>query len=122
MPLLSDSAITLLATKTAVNMQNGAGATTLFTTAAGKVTRITHVVVRDVSATLAGGTDYDFTSWVQTADLSSMTTANTLYRVITASSTTDYTEIAASTAFQITPSTGSAGAATATIDVFGYTT
>jgi hypothetical protein len=55
-------------------------------------------------------------------DLSGMTTANTQYRVIQATDNTDFTELAASTAFQITPSTGSTGAATASIDVFGYCT
>jgi hypothetical protein len=104
-----------------VNMQNAAGAQTIFTTAAGRITRITHVVVRDTTATLAGGTAFAFTSW-RTVDLSTMTTANTTYRVLTATDNTDFAEIAASTAFQITPSTGSTGAASATIDVFGYTT
>ena len=33
---------------------------------------------------------------------------------------TKYTQIPASTAFQITVTTGSTGAATATVDVFGY--
>ena len=122
MPALRDKGIALLGSASGINMQTAGGAQTIFTTPLGKVTRITHIVIRDVSATLAGGTDYDFTSWRQSVDLSGMTTANTQYRVIQATDNTDFTELAAGTAFQITPSTGSSGAATATIDVFGYTT
>lgn len=122
MPALRDKGIALLGSASGVNMQTAGGAQTIFTTPVGKVTRIAYVVIRDVSATLAGGTDYDFTSWRQTVDLSGMTTASTQYRVIVSTDNTSYTELAASTAFQITPSTGSTGAATATIDVFGYTT
>lgn len=116
---LAENAITKLSTTTAVNMQTAGGAQTLYTVPTGKVAYITHVVVRDISATLAGGTDYDFTQWRQTVDLSAMTTANTDYRVINGNDT-KYQELAAATAFQITPSTGSTGAATATVDVFGY--
>lgn len=121
MAALKEKGLALLSTTTGVNMQNAAGATTLYTVPTGKVARISHVVVRDISATLAGGTDYDFTQWRQTVDLSAMTTANTDYRVINGNDT-KYQELAAATAFQITPSTGSTGAATATIDVFGYLT
>ena len=46
MAALNQNAITLLATKTGVDMKTVA-ATTLFTTAVGKVTYISHVVVRD---------------------------------------------------------------------------
>ena len=111
----------LLSTTTGVNMQTVGGARTLYTVPTGKVARISHVVVRDISATLAGGTDFDFTQWRQTVDLSGMTTANTDYMVINGNDT-KYTELAAAATFQITPSTGSTGAATATIDVFGYLT
>lgn len=121
MSLLNDKGIALLASKANVNMQNAAGAQTLFTTAIGKTTHIAFVVVRNVSATLAGGTDYDFTSWRQNADLSGLTSVTNIYRVLFAIDNTSYTDLAAGTAFQITPSTGSTGAATATIDVFGYT-
>ena len=119
MAALNENALTLLSTTASVNMQTGAQ--TLYTVPTGKVCRISHVVVRDISATLAGGTDFDFTQWRQTVDLSGMTTANTDYRVINGNDT-KYPELASSTAFQITPSTGSTGAATATIDVFGYLT
>lgn len=121
MSLLTDKGIALLASKASVNMQNGAGATTLFTTPLGKTTHIAFVVVRNVSATLAGGTDYDFTSWRQTVDLSGFTSVTNIYRVLFATDNTSYTDLASGTAFQITPSTGSTGAATATIDIYGYT-
>lgn len=120
MAFLRDKGLALLGSAT-INMQNAAGAQTIFTTPAGKVTRIVCVVIRDPTATLAGGTDFDFTSWRQTVDLSGMTGGATQYRVLYATDNTDFTELAASTAFQITPSTGSTGAASATIDVFGYT-
>ncbi len=122
MAALKEKSMALLSTTTGVNMANAAGATTLYTVPAGKVARISHVVVRDPSATLNGGTDYDFTQWRQTVSLTSMTTANTDYMVIQGADVTKYQELAAATAFQITPSTGSTGAATATIDVFGYLT
>jgi hypothetical protein len=120
MPFLRDKGIALLGSAS-INMQAASGAQTIFTTPTGKVTRIVCVVIRDVTASLAGGTDYDFTQWRQTVDLSGMTTADTRYRVLYATDNTDFQELAAGTAFQITPSTGAILAATATIDVFGYT-
>jgi hypothetical protein len=116
MPNLKYKAISLLGSKTSVNMQ-AAASTTIFTTS--DVCRIAYVVVRDISATLAGGTSYSFTNFRQTVDLSSLTTANTDYIVLDGNNV-KYTETAANTAFQITVTTGSTGAATATVDVFGY--
>jgi len=122
MPSLKDKAITLLGSLASVNMQTAGGAQTIFTVPPSKVARIMFVVIRDPSATLAGGTDYDFTNWRQTVDLSGMTGGATNYRVLTVTDNSSFVELAAGTAFQITPSTGSSGAATATIDVFGYLT
>ncbi len=102
-----------------VGMQTADGAQTLFTVPAGKTAYISSVVVRAPTASLAGGTDYDFTNWRTTVDLSSMT-ATTDYMVIRGADVTKYTELAAGVAFQITPTTGSTGAANATFDVFGY--
>ena len=85
----------------------------------GKTLYVAHLVIRDTTASLAGGTDYDFTNWIQSAVLSSMTTANTTYAVIS-SGVSVYTETGAGVDFQITPSTGSTADADATIDVFGY--
>ena len=120
MPALKDKAISLLGSLSGVDMQ-AAASTTIFTTPVGKVTRITHVVVRDPSATLTGGTSFSFTNFRQAVDLSSLTTAGTDYIVLDGNNV-KYTELAAATAFQITVTTGATGAATATIDVFGYTT
>lgn len=118
MGYLRENAITLLESTSGVDMKT-AGSTTLFTVPVGKVAYITNVVVRDPSASLAGGTDYDFTNWKQTVDLSSMTTANTDYMCLDCNNT-KYTELSAGTNFQITVNTGSTLAATAVLDVFGY--
>jgi hypothetical protein len=118
MAALKEKGLALLATNAAVNMVAGSAVATLYTVPTGKTAIISHVVVRGPSATLAGGSDFDFTQWRQTVDLSAMT-ATTDYRVINGNDT-KYQLLAAATAFQITKSTGSTGAATATIDVFGY--
>lgn len=120
MPALKDKALTLLGSAL-IHCQAGDGAQTIFTTPIGKVTRITHVVVRDATGSFAGGTDFDFTSWLQSVDLSGMTGGAALYRVLNATHNTDFTELAAGTAFQVTPSTGATADIDATFDVFGYT-
>ena len=127
MPLLSDKGIALLGSAT-VDMKTAA-TTTIFTTPVGKVTRIAYIVVRDPTASLASGTNYSFGTGFRNnaaVDLSSLTTANTDYIVLQNATNVGNdqksTEIAAATAFQITVTTGSALAANATIDVFGYTT
>lgn len=118
MGYLRENAITLLESTSGVDMKTAAS-TTLFTVPPGKTAYITHVVVREPSASLAGGTDYDFTNWKQTVDLSSLTTANTDYIVLDGNNV-KYTDLSAGTDFQITVNTGSTLNATATIDVFGY--
>jgi hypothetical protein len=128
MPALRDKGIALLASISGVDMKTAA-ATTIFTTPAGKVTRIAYIVIRDPSASLVGGTNYAFGTGFRNntaVDLSSLTTANTDYIVLAnhtnVGNDQKSTEIAANTAFAITVTTGSTGAATASIDVFGYTT
>jgi len=106
-------------TKTGVDMKTAAS-TTLVAVPSGKVFYPVMVVIRDNTASLAGGTDYDFTGWRQSVDLSGMTTTNTTYRVLYATDNTSYTENAASSNFQITVSTGATAAGTATIDVIGF--
>lgn len=113
-------ALTLLSTTSAVDMKTAAS-TTLYTVPTGFVGRISHVVIRDPSASMAGGTSYSFTQWKQTVDLSSLTTLATDYIVLD-SNNTKFQELAAATAFQITVTTGTTAACTATIDVFGYLT
>ena len=123
MPSLKDKGIALLGSLSAVDMKTAA-TTTIFTTPVGKVTRIAFVVIRDTTASLAGGTAYTFGTGFRgnaSVDLSSLTTAATDYIVLDQNNTKS-TEIAASTAFAITVSTGATAAGTATVDVFGYTT
>ena len=122
-PIAANS-ISLLSTTTGIDMKTQAK-TTLYTVPAGKVCYITHMVVRDPSATLNGGTDYDFgtdatgTTHRQAVSLTTLTTANTDYMVIDMNNV-KVTECAAASVFGIYAHTGSTGAATATIDVFGY--
>ena len=119
-----EKTLALLSSTSSVDMKTG-GATTLYTVPVGKTCRISHVVVRDPSASMAGGSDYDFTQWKQTVTLVTLTTAGTDYIVITGDHLTTginvkYQELAASATFQITVNTGTDAACTATIDVFGY--
>ncbi len=122
---LNEQGITRLATVTGVDMKT-VQKNTLYTVPTGKTAYVTSVVIREPSASLAGGTDYDFgtganaDTWRQTVDLSSMTTADTDYMVISGADVTKYTDNAAAAVFGIKPITGSTGAATATIDVFGF--
>jgi len=105
-------------------MQTGDGKTDLYTVPTSYKFIPTHVVVRNPSASLAGGTDFDFgdganaDTWKNTVDLSSLT-ATTDCIVITFDS--KFTIYDAADVFGIMPVTGaSASGATATIEVFGY--
>ena len=117
----SKSPIYCLSVTAAVNMKAASAVATLYTVPTGYTAIITHVIVRSISATLAGGVDFDFTGWRQTVDLSTMT-ATTDYMVITSDTATPvkYTMCASASTFQITKSTGSTGDATATIECWGY--
>lgn len=122
---LNENAITLVATVTGVDMKT-AGKTTLYTVPTGKTFYPFAVCIREPSASLADGTEYDFgtgancDTWIQNVSLTSMTTADTDYMYITGAATTKYTDCAAASAFGIKVITGSTAAATATIDVFGF--
>lgn len=115
---IRENVLSRVSTTEGVNMQTAGGAQTLFTVPTGKSFIPVMVVPRSPSATLAGGTDYDFTNWKQTVDLSGMT-AVTDSMCIT-DDNVKHTPLTAGATFQVTPSTGSTGAATATFDVFGY--
>jgi hypothetical protein len=121
MAALNENAITLLGSKSAVDMKTAA-ATTIFTVPVGKVCRITHVIVRDTSASLAGGTSYSVTNWRQTFSLAALTSAGTGFIVVRGADLAQYTEIASATAVNFTVTTGATAAGTATIEVFGYLT
>ena len=125
MTALNENAITKVATVTGVDMQTAAAKTVLYTVPVGKTFYPTHVIIREPSATLLGGSDYDFgtgalcTTWRQAVTLVSMITALTDFMVISGADVTKYTDCAAESVFGIYVNTGSTGAATATIDVFG---
>ena len=122
---LKELALTIVETTTGVDMKTAAK-TTLFTVPNGKTFYCTAIVIREPSASMAGGTDYDIgtganaDTWRQAVDLSSMTTPATDYMVITGADVTKYTDSAAASAFGIKVITGITAACTATIDVIGF--
>ena len=118
MPYLEENGITKVSTTTAVDMKTAAS-TTLYTVPIGKTFYPIFVVIREASASLAGGTSYSFTGWRQTVDLSSMTALGSDFIALDGNNV-KYTDNVAATNFQITVTTGSTAACTATIDVFGY--
>jgi ethanolamine utilization microcompartment shell protein EutL len=121
---LAEYTICKVASVSGVDLKT-AGKTVLYTVPSGKTFYPVAVVVRDASASLAGGTDYDFgtganaDTWVQAVDLSAMTTPDTDFKVID-SGGTKYTKCAAGSEFGVKVITGSTAAATAVIDVFGF--
>ena len=122
---LNESAITRLSTTSGVDMKT-AQKNTLYTVPNGKTAYVAMVVIREPSASMSGGTDYDFgtgasaDTWRQTVDLSSMTTLGTDYMVISGADVTKYTDNAAASVFGVKVITGTTVACTATIDVFGF--
>lgn len=118
---LKEYAFTILETTTSVDMKTAAK-TTLYTVPTGKTAYIMFVVVRDPSASLAGGTDYSFgtdagcTNWTTAVNLAKLTSTSN-FEVV---GSTLYSEFAAASAFGIYPNTGSTATATATIDVIGF--
>jgi len=120
MPSLKDKGVALLGSAT-IDMKTAA-TTTIYTTPVGKVTRIHHAVVRDATASLAGGTSYTINGLRAAFSLAGLTTVNTGFYVVRSADLTEQLEIAASTAIALTVTTGSTAAANATIDIFGFTT
>ncbi len=124
MGALNELSICKIATVLAVDMKTVAK-NTLFTVPAGKVFRPFAVLIRNPSASMAGGTDFDIgsgancTTWRQAVDLSSLTTLNTDYIYLIQQSDQKYTEEVAGNVFGIKPITGTTAACTADIDVFG---
>lgn len=122
---LKEKSISLLSSTSGVDMQTAAAKTDLFTVPSGKVGYITHVIIRDPSASMAGGTDYDLgsealcTTWKQAVDLSTLTTLGTDYIVLDGENV-KYSESAAASVIGVYVNTGTTAACTATIDVFGY--
>jgi len=122
MGALNELALAIVASVPSVDMKT-AGKTILYTVPVGKIFYPFAIIVRVQSATLAGGTDYDFgtgancDTWKQTVDLSSLT-AVTDYIIVTA--LTKFQNCVAGDEFGIKVITGATDAATATIDVIGY--
>lgn len=124
MGALNELALAKVASIVGVDMKTAAK-TILYTVPPGKTFYPLFVIIRDASASLAGGTEYDFgtganaDTWVQNVDLSAMTTLGTDFKMID-SGGTKYTECAAASEFGIKVITGSTAACTATIDVIGF--
>jgi len=122
MTALKEVALTMMVSVPAVDMQTVAK-TTLYTVPVGKTFYPSHIMIRNPSASLAGGIDYDFgtgvdaDTWLQAVDLSDMTTPTTDYKIVTLSAKSARCE--SGSEFGIKPITGSTVPATATIDVFG---
>jgi hypothetical protein len=123
MSALRENAITLLGSAVC-DVQNGDGKTTVFTVPTGKSCIVTHMVVRNPSGSLAGGTDFDFgdganaDTWKTTVDLSSMT-AITDYMLLTVTDA-KITIFDAGDAIGVKPATGATADVTATVEIFGY--
>lgn len=117
MAALKEKGIALLGSAT-LTMTTGAGGT-IFTVPTGKVCRITHVVFRDPSATMAAATSCAITGFRSGFSLANLSTANTGFLVVQATDLVQYIEQAAGTAIALTLTTGAA-AGTCVVDVFGY--
>ena len=125
MSALNEYSICKVSVTTAVDMKTAAK-TVLYTVPTGKVFYPFAICVRDPSASMAGGTDYDIgtganaDTWRQTVNLSSMTTLATDYMFITGADVTKYAECAAASEFGIKVITGTTAACTCTVDIFGF--
>ncbi len=127
---LQENSLTLMSSTTGVNAQTGSKLV-LFTVPAGKRFIPTEVILKDPSATLAGCDDVDFGSgtnagsWLNNETGIGDMTAVTDFMVLRADSN-EYTIIDGDAAalvdrqFGVKFVDGSDGAATVTIDVFGY--
>ena len=132
MAYAKERGIMLLGSTDAVNMA-AAAKTILYTVPAGKRAIITHVILRDPSATADGCDDVDFgtgaaagtpnflftvtsiTDMTATTDFMILTPADDEYTIIDGDAAA-----AVDREFGIYPVDGSDGACTMTIDVFGY--
>ena len=118
MASLKENALTKVATVNLVDAKTAAS-TALFTVPVGKTFYVDTIVVRNNTASLAGGTSYGFTGWRTGIDLSGMT-VTTGYRKLFTTDNTTYTPIAAGAVFYFIVTTGSTAACTISIDVFGH--
>lgn len=121
---LKENALSMLASGVA-GMQTADGKTTLYTVPAGKKAVVTHVVVRQPTASLAGGTSFSFgdgtnaDTWKTGVSLATMTGTDD-YFVVSKNDTVVAAVFDAGDAFGVKPVTGATADANAAIDVFGY--
>jgi len=107
-----------------VNLQAGDPKSNIYTVPAGKKMIPVFLVIKEPTASLAGGVDFDIgdgaacTTWLQTVDLADITAA-TMFRVISSVNVT-YTIFDAGDVFGIIPVTGAVLDADAKADLFGY--
>lgn len=116
MPALNSKAFTMLAS-VSCSMATSAS-TALYTVPIGRVLRISHIVVRNCGASLAGTSTYSVTGWRQAFALTALTTANTGYIVVRGADLAQYTEQTANTVINFSNNTTGA-ATTATVELFG---
>lgn len=120
---LKDCAISLLDSGTA-GMQNGDPKTTIYTVPVGKKAMVTHVIVRQPTASLAGGTSFSFgdganaDTWKTAVNLSSMTAATD--GIVVTNDNSKYTVYDAGDALGVKPATGATADAEAFVEYFGY--
>jgi len=105
-------------------MQAGDPKTTIYTVPPGKKAVIILAVVRNPTASLADGIDFDFgdganaDTWVNTVDLSSMTAATDSFPISGLGA--KYAILDAGDEWGVKPVTGATADTDAIIDVFGY--
>lgn len=122
MAALRENSITRLSTTSSVDM-NTATATTLFTVPTGKSCIVTHIVIRSASTSLTtasysfGFNSASFNDVIANATHTELT-GSTLYTVLSAK--VGATRGAAADILKVLMNTLQGGAATTTIDVFGY--
>lgn len=123
MTYANEVAPVLLASVTA-GMQNGDGNTTVYTVPAGKVLQVFFVKIRNPTASLADGTDYDFGdsgggNYINAAAVNLTTmTASTHYWTVSALGALQ-TEFAAGVDFEVVVNTGATLDADATVELYG---
>lgn len=119
---LKEHSICLLGSA-AVNLQAGDGKSDVYTVPPGKSAIVTHAVIRNPTASLAGGNDFDLgdgagaDTWKTAVDLSGLTA---LTDSIVIANNAKTTVLDAGDVFGIIPVTGATLDAQAFMDVFGY--
>jgi len=119
-----EGGIIALARNVEVHLKDGDGKQDIYTIPAGKKMIPVFLVIKEPTASLAGGTDFDTgdgvacTTWLQAVNLADLIAA-TQFRVISSDNVT-YTIFDAGDVFGIIPVTGATLDADAKADLFGY--